>query len=60
MTKAPTKKENSKTQKEWQHKNAIKNYDFTTIANRLRTVSSSDDSQPTVVVKPVYEIPTTH
>ena len=28
----------------WQHKNAIKNFDYTTIADRLRTVSWGSDS----------------
>ena len=37
------------------HKNAIKNFDYTTIADRLRTVSWSNSSHPTGVVKPVYE-----
>ena len=36
--------------------NAIKNFGYTTIADRLRTVSWSNDSHPTDVVKPVYEI----
>ena len=39
----------------WQHKNATKNFDYTTIADRLRTVSWSNSSQPTGVVNPVYE-----
>ena len=39
----------------WQHKNATKNFDYTTIADRLRTVSWSSSSHPTGVVKPVYE-----
>ena len=42
----------------WQHKNAIKNFDYTTIAARLRTVSWGNESHPTGVVKPVYGIPT--
>ena len=42
----------------WQHKNATKNFDYTTIADRLRTVSWGNDSHPTGVVKPVYGIPT--
>ena len=36
-------------------KNATKNFDYTTIADRLRTVSWSNSSHSTVVVKPVYE-----
>ena len=39
----------------WQHKNATKNFDYTMIADRLRTVSWSNNSYPTSVVKPVYE-----
>ena len=39
----------------WQHKNATKNFDYTTIADRLSTVSLSNSSHPTGVVKPVYE-----
>ena len=38
----------------WQHKNA----DYTTIADRLRTVNWGNDSHPTGVIKPVYGIPT--
>ena len=34
------------------------NFDYTTIADRLRTVSWDNDSHPTGVVKPVYGIPT--
>ena len=36
-------------------KNATKNFDYTTIAHRLRTVSFSKSSHPNGVVKPVYE-----
>ena len=42
----------------WKHKNATKNFDYTTIADRLRTVSWGNDSHPTGVVKPVYGIRT--
>ena len=42
----------------WQHKTATKNFDYTTIADRLWTVSRSDDSHPIDVVIPVYRIPT--
>ena len=38
-----------------QHKNATKNFDYTTIGNRLRTVSWNNSSHPTGVVKPVYD-----
>ena len=41
-----------------QQKTATKNFDYTTIADRLGTVSLSNDSHPTGVVKPVYGIPT--
>ena len=57
MTKAPTPIE--KIQKAtWKHQNATKNFDYTTIADRLRTVSWGNDSHPTGVVKPVYWIRT--
>ena len=39
----------------WQHKNATKNFDNTTIADRLRTVSWRNSRHPTEFVKPVYE-----
>ena len=39
----------------WQHKKHHQNFDYTTIADRLRTVSWSNSSYPTGVVKPVYE-----
>ena len=42
MTKSPTPTENSKT--EGQHTNATKNFDNTTIVDRLRTVSWSNNS----------------
>ena len=56
MTKAPTPTEKSKKQN-CQHKNAIKNFNYITIADRLGTVSWSNDSLPTGVVKPVNGIP---
>ena len=31
----------------WQHKNATKNLDYTTIADQLRTVNWGNDSHPT-------------
>ena len=40
------------------HKKATKNFDYTTIVDRLRTVSWGNDSHPIDVVKPVYGIPT--
>ena len=36
-------------------KNATKNFDYTTIEDRSRTVSWSNSSHPTGVVKPVYK-----
>ena len=44
----------------WQHKNATKNLDYATIADWLRTVSWSNSSHPTGVIKPVYGNPTWH
>ena len=46
------KKNNVTTQK------CHQNVDYTTIADRLRTVSSGNDRHPIGVVKPVYGIPT--
>ena len=57
MTKPPTPTEKFKKQRD-NTKNAIKNFDYTTNAVRLRTVSWGNDSHPTGVVKPVYGIPT--
>ena len=52
---------NRKFQKaSWQHKNATKTFDYTTTADRLRTVSWSTDSNPTGVVKTVYGIKPSH
>ena len=53
MTKAPTPTEKSKKQRD-NKKNATKNFDYTTIADRLRTVNWSNSSQPIGVVKPIY------
>ena len=57
MIKAPTPTEKSKkaTRK---HKNATKIFDYTTIADRLRTVRWGNNSHTTGVVKPVDGIPT--
>ena len=41
-----------------QHKNPTKNFDYITIADRLRSVSWSNNSHPTGVVKLVYECST--
>ena len=54
--KPPIPTENSKTK--GQLTNATKNFDYTTIADRLRTVSWSNNSHPTGVVKSVYGYPT--
>ena len=54
MKKAPTPTKKSKKQRD-NIKNATKNFDYTTIADRLRTVSWSNSSHSTGVVIPVYE-----
>ena len=60
MTKALTPTENSKKQSD-NTKTPPKTSITTTIADRqLRTVSWSNDSHPTGVVKPVYRIQTSH
>ena len=45
MTSTPTPTEKSKKHRD-NIKNATKNFDYTTIADRLRTVSWSKSSQP--------------
>ena len=50
MTKKLIPTENSKTNR--QYKNATKNFDYITIADWFRTVGKSNNSHPTVVVKP--------
>ena len=57
MTKAPTPTEKSKKQRD-NTKTQPKIFDYTTIADPLRTVSWGNDSHPTGVVKPVYGIST--
>ena len=54
ITKAPSPTEKSKKQRD-NIKNATKNFDYTTIADRLKTVNWSNRSHPTGVVKTVYE-----
>ena len=54
MTKAPTLTEKSKKQRD-NLTNATKNFDYTPIADRLRTVSMSNNSYPTGVVTPVCD-----
>ena len=56
MTKTHTPTEKKKAG--WQNTNATKNFDYTTIADRLRTVSWGNDNHLTGVVKPVNGIPT--
>ena len=51
MTKAPTTTESDNT-------NPTKTFDYTTSADRLRTVSWDNDSHPTGMVKPIYGIRT--
>ena len=53
MTKVTTPTEKSKNDVTT-HKNATKNFDYTAIAGRLRTVSWSNSSHQNGVVKPVY------
>ena len=55
--KAPTPTEKSKKQRD-NTKTPQKHFDYTTIVDRLRTVSWGIDSHQTDVVKPVYGIPT--
>ena len=55
MTKASTPTEKSEKQRD--NTKHHQNFDYTTIADRLRTVGWSNDSHPTGVVKPVYGIP---
>ena len=52
ITKTLVPTENKK--KQWQPKNATKHFDCITIADRLRTVSVSNNNHPTGMVKPVY------
>ena len=54
MIKTPTSTEKSKKQR-GNIKKHHKNFDFTTIADRLRTVNWSTSSHPTGVVKSVNE-----
>ena len=52
--KNPTWKKKTK-QRDNIKKNATKNFNYTTIADRFGTVSWSNSNHPTGVVKPVYE-----
>ena len=53
MTKAPTPTEMSKGQSD-NTNNATKKFDYTAVADRLRTVSWSNYGQPAGVVNLVY------
>ena len=52
MTKADTPKDKPKKQRD--NTKSHQNFDYTTIADRLRTVSWSNNSHPTGVIKPVF------
>ena len=54
MTKTPKSTEKSKKKRD-STKTQQQKFDYTTIADRLRTVTWSYNSQATGVVKPVYE-----
>ena len=56
MTKARTPTKNPESNVTIQKRR--QNFDYTTIAERLRMVSWSNDSHPTGVAKPVYGIQT--
>ena len=56
MTKTPIPTEISK--KQWTTQKRHQNFHYTTIADRLGTVSWSNNSNQTGVVKPVYGYPT--
>ena len=49
---------NRKFEKQWTTQKATKNFDYIAIAHRLRTVSCSNNSQPTGVVERVNRYPT--
>ena len=49
---------NRKFENQWTIQNATENFDYTTIADQIRTVSLINNSHPTGVVKPVYGYPT--
>ena len=54
MTKAPTLTEKPKEQRD-NIKKRHQNFDYTTIADRFRTVSWSNSGHSNGVLKPVYE-----
>ena len=49
MTKAPTPTEKSK-KATWQHKNVTKNFDYTTIADRLKSIEVTTATQQLEVI----------
>ena len=49
---------NRNLENQWTIQKPHQNFDYTTIAYRLRTVTSSNNSHRTGVVKPVYGYPT--
>ena len=57
MTEAPSTTE-KKSKKQRDNTKRHQNFDYTSIADRLRAVSLSNNSHPTGVVKPVYECST--
>ena len=58
MTTAPRLTEKKIQKATSKHRNATKNFYYTTIADRFRMISWTNDSLPTGVGKPFYEIPT--
>ena len=58
LWKSPYIKKKPLQKVKWRHKNATKNFDYTTIADRLRMIRWSDDGNQTGLIKPVYGIPT--
>ena len=55
MEKALIPTEKSKTQRDDNIENVTKSFDYTTIADQLKTVNRSNSNHPTGVVKTVYE-----
>ena len=56
MAKNPTHRaKNTRKQRDNTKRNGTKNFDYTTITDRLRTVSLNNNSNDTGVIKPVNE-----
>ena len=53
MTKAPTPTAKSKKQRD-KHKNPTKNFDYTTIADRLRAIIWSNDSHQKLYYRKIW------